>query len=356
MIRKLLLFAWIEYALAASSYTMSLSPFNIEVRSTQDTNSVSSLNQEMLFLTENHMYEFFSKQKDLINYFQTIELESSPVQMVSEVSSGIFSSTFSFSGDLILEYEEDENISQLENQIKDFQLAAFKGQTQVEFLDYLQSFATDTSLSSATYAKMTFINAAERQSNKSRTNVILISCSIAFLVVSILIAAWSYYSIKIKKKKVTTRTTKSNLRKKPNLELAKTESISPSNEGPYPTFFDGAGSINTFLKNGGKSVMTTNTIDVNGNIDMMAWKHSRTSDTVPFETDLTMIASTSPNKTMEVPKDLEIGPNTKSVSTRESKSNYLSLASLSYHNDARFESHSRRYHEKKSRTSRVTYR
>jgi hypothetical protein len=356
--RQLLVFAWAGYAAALSSYTMSLLPFSIEVRSTQDTDYVASLKQEMLSLTEAHLHEFFSKQIDLFNHFQTVELESASGLLVSEVSSGTFSSTLSFSGELTLEIEEDNNISLLESQIGDFQRAAFDGQAKIDFLNYLQSIASDTLLSSATYAKMTFIHASQKQNNKSTANAILIACSIGFLVVSILIAAWSYYSIKIKNKKVSTKSTKakSNLRNIPDLELAKTESMSPSNDGPYPTFFDADASINTFLKNGGKSVITTNTIDVNGNVDMMAWKHSKTTDSVPFETDLTMISAISPNRTMEVPKDLEIGTNTRPLSTRESKANYLSKTSLSYHNEARFESHARRYHEKKSRTSRVTYR
>ena len=359
MIRRLLFLASIKYVIATtSSYTMSLLPFSIEVRSTQDTNSVASLEQEMLSLTEAHVHGFFSKQTDLIDNIQTVELKSASSPLVSEATSGTFSSAFSFSGKLNFELERDNNMSLLESQIRDFQLEAFNKQATIEFLDYLQSFASDTFLSSATYAKMTLINDAQRQNNKSTTNTILIACSIVFLVVSILIAGWSYYSLKIKNKKVSSKTTDatSKLRKNPDLKLAKTESMSPNNEGPYPTFFDGAVSINTFIKNGGKSVVTTNTIDVNGNVDMMAWKHSKTTETVPFETDLTMIASISPNKTMEVPKDLEIGPKTRPSSTRESSSQYLSKTSLSLHNDARFENHARRYHEKKSQKPRVTYR
>lgn len=362
MILSYLLLFLLDVAFCANDdFTASLVPFSIELRSTTESVSSVKLSQELNLLTESHMYDFFSIQTDSLSNFLNLELSTTSGVLFSEVIPGVFSATVSFTGEISLVAQEGLKEVPDETELRNIQLQAFVGQAKLDFLNRLQLSATDDLLSSATYAKITFISNIPSANDKSKMNTILIACSSVFLAVALTFAAWSYYNIKVKAKNIggkskTQSWRKSKLRKIPDLELAQTESLSPSNPGTFPTFFDGAASINTFLKNDGKSIVTTNTIDINCNVDMLAWKHSKTAEAVPFETDITMIASNSPNKTMEVPKDLQFGPQKQSSSRGGTEKNYLSKASLSNHNETRFETHSRKYKEKKDQTSRRTYR
>jgi len=108
-------------------------------------------------------------------------------------------------------------------------------------------------------------------------------------------------------------------------------------------------------EDGSHSMVSADTIDMNGSIDMIAWKNQvSTGNKAPFDTDLTMISKNSPNKTLKVENKLNSISSTRltdkkfqKVPEKSTSENYLSkesLQELSVKN--RFTEHSTRYHNR----------
>jgi len=275
-------------------------------------------------------------------------------------SSSIYSLKATFTGsmiflDVIATSKPGEN--DIETMIQD----AFIGQAKLDYLGLVQN-SNDTFLSSSNNAVVSDISSNDNDiETKTKKSPLLLIISIIVAVGSIVGVLTAYYFLcynrneqnendedafskggREKTKKGINKQRKSSKNDTiADLQLVPTASMSPpcsppvrsssragklrkqdsnsstaSSKGRGPESIKrshkstsmGHKSIKSSYKStsrGPGSVKSKDTIDINGSFDMIAWKNKRSGD-IPFETDLTMISATSPNKTMEVKVPREI--------------------------------------------------
>ena len=357
----------------AEKTVIDLIPFSMELKSKDRI--ITGIDEVLLELEDKttihlqNVIESFDSNLDSLN----LSLESSSISQtenrhnysrnVRGLSTPLYSATVKYSGRLSFKGSSVPS----ESLVKDFQLSAFIGQSKLVYLASLQESDHDF-LKETNEVKITFLDtmSTDTQIGIKQTNPMLLMIVVtviggAFLI-SMSALIWFYCKKDKKKnkgqvKQQQSRKKETKKRKKENqskIELAFTQSLSPpvspeestASANMFNPRYEDGDTISTLTKTGSRSLKSSDTIDVSGQVDMFAWKH-KFGHTFPFETDLTMITKESINKTLDVgmpPTQKQVRKEPKRKISKQKPDNYLSKDALSDLSEAnRFGTHSSSY-------------
>ena len=372
-----------------STAMTKITPFQLDVRSRFVSTSQEQASIDLQHFTEVHISNYIQSNEDAVwASFQSISLDVEEKDMDSAVRNRhmlrqeqrrgqetvnfqvLYSGTISF-----LDAITTPTTAQIESTI----LNAFVGQGKIDFLRLIQS-STDEFLSSTYYLKVWLPSSQTGNAIflSSYNSTFLIVAIVASIAIALTLIIASYY-IFCNKKSTNHRRGKSTKQSRtstrtPDLELVPTRSMSPSQQRqqqpePFTKSYYPKSSLRqdrtssrrskqqhkrTANTNQDRSIMSKETIDVNGSFDMIAWKNNCTNTNTPFDADITMITNAS-HKTVEVQIPREIGGrNSISNDGSDGRLSSLSHGVLNEHNQrySRHHSSSRRSNNTRSSSTR----
>ncbi len=345
------------YAERSNSVKVTLPPFQIELRSRETSETEELTSSDLKSTTEIHLSNVIvNKIDELWNGFESITLNAEEESMNkfrklairSKNSRKVQSTVFyqaKYSGTVM--FSSDSFPLPTTDQMEKMVLDAFVGQGKIDYLRLLRS-SKDEFLSSANYAKVWI-----PEENEGNNNTFLIIAVISSVIIVLSIILMVYYIFFYKRSGQNQRSlspsqgNKSNRKSRgqtrssnQDIRLVPTRSLSPP--PAQPVVETAQPSKPKYSKRQNRhpesyhqvstdtSMMSKDTIDINGSFDMIAWKNTCLDSKTPFETDITMITNASPNKTVRVEVPREIGGRKKAYST--SSSSRLSHGTLNQHN------------------------
>ena len=364
---------------------VSLPTFQLEIRSKELSLSEELASVDLQQATETHLMNFIERtNRDNVvwNGIESISLYAEKENMNSlrrrlgtqhsrKVQSTVVFQV-EYSG--YLTCSSDASPLPSTEQTEKIILESFIGQGKLDYLRLLRA-SDDVFLSSANYAKVWIPNEEVEPVPKiaGENKTFFIVSILASIVIALSIVLMVYYIFCYKRGSVEQRqqtlpqtqrkksSRQSNQQKRSSnddIRLAPTRSMSPPPEQTKKSKQSSKRqksrqnhpqSRNHHHMNADSSMMSKDTIDINGSFDMIAWKNTCLDSKTPFETDLTMITNASPNKTIQVEVPREIGGRRKaSSSSLSSSSSRLSHGMLNQHNQ-RYGKHSSSSHRSRSR-------
>ena len=369
--------------------TMDLLPFSLEIESSNAVSENTDVEREIMQRTIQHLGSFIASQVGSEwDNDEALSMKSEKISLGNE-DSLVYHASLSFTGTIQFPAGTEAPTS---DELEDLQWDAFIGEPKMDYLTIVRNESLNEFLIGALNVKISWTP----QSRRNNLLSILWACAIGVIIGFTILAGYFYYN-HIRKNKTPSRTSDNDGRQTeklrstevPDLELAATGSMSPTNDrADSSSNFNCADSVSNV---GPRTVSSRDTIDVNNSVDMLAWKHNNTNETVPFEADMSRISKTaaksiaskdtvdvqgnvdmlawkhtggnmpfetdmsriskgSPNKTLEVDfggqgtRKNKNKPRPKG--RKKTDQNYLSKDMLSQHNESRFKNHARRYSEK----------
>ena len=359
----------------ATTVKVSLPTFQLEIRSKKFSLSEELASIDLQQATETHLLNYIEGNSNNVvwNDIESISLYAEEENMNSlrrrlrTQRSRKMQSTVVFQAEYsgYLTYSSDAFSLPTTEQTEKIILESFIGQGKLDYLRLLRA-SEDVFLSSANYAKVWISNEEVDLVQKpvgGNKNFFIVSI-IASIVIAICIVLMVYYIFCYKRggeqrqetlpqtqrKKNTRQSIQQKRSSNDDLRLVPTRSMSPPPEQTKKSKLSSKRQNHPQSHhrhvNADSSMMSKDTIDINGSFDMIAWKNTCLDSKTPFETDLTMITNASPNKTIQVEVPREIGGRRKTSSS--SSSSRLSHGMLNQHNQ-RYGKHSSSSHRSRSR-------
>lgn len=328
--------------------SVALADFSIKLHSAEIT-EIGDYISTLKSVTRNHMDEYLSKRistkgqeeyNEITLTTKAFSTEQSETRL-RKLSSKNYISTISYKGSISfksISVPSADDVHQLQKE-------AFIGQAKLNFLSDIHDVSTagDSlytiedavfSFDSLVTTKETDKVDTETKDEPNITTTIIVGGAIGVSFVLSVVTIYLLFSRKKSKKfhacegeppstMVDDKTTSNELRVDiPELQAASTGplSTSPEDSSVSSSKFtynniqsDGAYSVSLNTRTETKSFNSGGTIDLS-QVDVNAWRKNNMVDEEPFETDITKISETSPNKTMEM------GPSSKSI--QRSKENF----------------------------------
>lgn len=364
------------FHISCGELTQDLTPFVIELRSEHKVMS-SNFESELAQRTFNHLNNVFSEHSGDNNFDRmTLEIKAySKAETVKEdersllrrrareLNSPSYSLYASFIGHITLRDSELES-----KLLLDIQISAFVGQSKLDYLHDIRLSSDEFLSETNNVILMLNEDLIEKEGNISKKpsfTIVLISLVAGVFFIGSGIAL--FYFLRRR-----TMNPKNEIQKAMTTSIGSASLSGDSVQSNDTTKvsqneFPNTNTISTLTKLGiaSRSVKSVDTIDVNGSIDMIAWKNKiSTGNQAPFETDITIISQHSPNKTLEVEDKFLSKPNrqlskkkSQIVQKSRAKEQYLTKESLKKHSKKNpFTEHSVRYHDRvygKKRSSRT---
>lgn len=355
-----------------ASVTQNLTPFLLELRS-ENRSSFGNFESDLIESTTDHLTDYFSRELiDFEHLSLTIEAYTSEVTILEgsglrrrdrsrgrSLDSTTYTSSVTYGGTVTL---KDSHIGL--HELQDLQINSFIGQSKLDYLTVVQS-SSDAFLSAVNNVILTFKGVQLKPLSSHQGTSLTLIIAIVSAVVGILIIGSAIGIFYYLRKRRAIQKVKTPIRKKrkvkingiPDLGLASLGSVSLHTD-PVHSSDSSESSLHLSPSSetiGSHSMVSTDTIDMNGSIDMIAWKNQvSTGNKAPFDTDLTMICKNSPNKTLRVENKLNpisskrlTDKKSQKVREKITRENYLSKESLQeLSKKNRFTEHSARYHNR----------
>jgi hypothetical protein len=341
----------IRNAHGIQEFNINIAPFQLELRSIFSIQTPQKASLDLINKTEYHLISYIkSINSDIWNGIQSISLYPEEVDTYNTnsndehnsrmlQSSNYFIFQVLYSGSMTFSHNNN-NIYPSKEDISKAILDAFIGQGKIDYLRSLR-VSDEMFLSFANYAKVwiPFDDTDAASAPSKEGSVFVIIAIVASVAVALSISIVVYYGFfyrgdeepwilpSISKKrhshsrsvcdKDKVKVTKSKPKcqyLQTDLWLTSTTSMSPPpDESPKERFsFDQQTQSES-------SFMSKNTIDVNSSYDRIGFQHKCANVKAPFDSDITMISTASPNKTIIVQPPREVGGRKSSSKTQLSK-------------------------------------
>lgn len=324
---------------------VALTPFQLELRSIYPSQTQDLASVDARTTTEAHISTYIQNNNpsSIWSQFQSISLDAEEEVMNtvqnrrhlrrksrSLQAESIYKILFSGS----LSFSSDGNAIPTAEEIETIILDAFIGQGKIDYIRLLRT-SDDAFLSFTNNAKVWIPSAGNKNS------FIIITIVLASIVTILGISAVVYYFCRYRERKNVFINKGQEWQ---DIRLAATRSMSPTpQESPHLRNSAKQKSQRPQKhqrqhikrpKNSDSSQVSKDTIDVNGSFDMIAWKNTCLDSKTPFEADLTMISTSSPNKTIhvEIPREVGGRKSSSTYNTTNGSQTSLSKNMLHQHN------------------------